>query len=188
MTKVTGLTLACLAGFVLLVGCEGAPSMEMQQVERPTALDQLDAFVGTWKGEANMTNPETGEPMMLGGTETVSWAADGWALTSDFDYEMLEGRMKGVSIMLWDPAKKHFTSFMAANDGGQGHGSAEYDEATKTWTMKGYSMNPYTGMKTYGEGTVKFVGADTQVWEWAEYTSPMKTKQLMSFKGSSKRQ
>ncbi len=180
-------TIAILAA--ALGGCQQAKvdmSEMMEMPQRPAELDQLAQFVGDWEGSATMTMPGMEGTSESSGVESVAWEADKWAVLSRYTYQTDDGDMLGVSIMYWDPQAKCFRSTMVDNMGNVGEGTSTYDEATKTWRMKGEGRNLFSNQRTKGEGSVKFIDAGTQEWEWTEWDAK-KHQELMSFTGSSHR-
>lgn len=141
----------------------------MKPAERPAELDHLNMFIGTWEGTAEITMAGSDELMASKGKSTYEWSLDKWLLIERSEYEWGEGQtMHGMGYWWWDPDEKHFKMSWFDNDGGVGHGTARYDEKSKTWTMKAKSQNPYKPMKTIGEGTAKMLDDRTMEWSWEE--------------------
>ena len=173
---------------VVLCGCQ-QPSMEdmMKPPARPAELDQLNAFIGEWDGTAEITMPGSDKTMTGRGHSVARWAADKWAMIEEYEESGGDEQpTKGLAVWTWDPEDKEFRAFWTGSHGGWGHGSIRYDEKTDTWHMTAHSENPYNGMKTVGEGTVKFPDANTQEWSYTEW-GPWKMKKLFEMKGTSHR-
>ena len=178
---------------VVLFGCQPQKmDMEkmMQPVERPAELERLNVFVGTWEGTAMVKMAGSEEYTESHGKETYEWGADKWVLITHGEYEAGEGQvMRGYGYWRWDPEAKHYATMWFESDGGVNEGVVTYNEATQMWKFIGKSHNPYTGMKTVGEGTMKVVDDRTMEWTWeAEIPSLFGAKPLMKMQGTSLKQ
>jgi hypothetical protein len=187
MTRARSLSLGLTALLtVVLVGCQ-QPSMEdmMKPPQRPAELDHLNMFVGQWDGSGEMTMPGADKPMTSKGHSNVRWAADGWALIEEYEETMGDGgTTKGLALWTWDPKGKKFHTIWLSSHGELSHGTAKYDAATRTWQMHGEDNNPYTGMRSIGEGTARFTDDNTMEWSYTAY-GPWKMKKLFEMKGAS---
>ena len=185
----TRISLTCLTALlaVALVGCQ-QPSMEdmMTPPTRPAELDRLGMFIGTWEGTSEMTAPGSDEIINCTGRSTARWAADGWVMIEEYEGALADDQYEGVALWTWDPKAKKFRTFWTSSFGELAHGTATFDEETKTWHMRGESRNLYKGSKTIGEGTATMVDDNTMEWSFTEY-GPMKLKKLAEGKGTSRR-
>ena len=79
MKKLNALASLLMVSMCAAVGCEQKKvSMEemMAPPPRPAELDQLDAFVGTWRGESDMVVAGNDETMTSEGESVVEWSID----------------------------------------------------------------------------------------------------------------
>ena len=101
---------AHLMSFVLMAGCSALlvgcqPSEEematmFNQPPRPAELDRLEAFVGTWKADVEVTMPGSDDVHTSSGQNTTRWAADKWMLTENWEHAMGKNdTMKGANLM-----------------------------------------------------------------------------------------
>lgn len=180
---------ACAILFCLLAGCQQpAMSEMMQQPERPAALDKLNAWVGTWKGEATMTVPKTGEQMTMTGTSESRWAADDWLMVEEATMTMEGGEeMKGIGVWAYDSKIKKYRFWWFTNWNMVAEGTAWYDADENEWVMHGKSRDLASGHAWKSRGKAKFVHPNTVEYESAEYVGliPMK---IMEMEGVSQRQ
>ena len=187
-----------LLSFVLLAGCSGfligcQPSQEematmFKQPPRPAELDRLEAFVGTWKADVEVTMAGSDEVHTSTGQNTTQWAADKWMLTENWEHDMGKtDTMKGVSLMWWDGNSKKYRMSFTDNYGGHGTGSMTYNEETGVWKFKSKSKDGKSGSKTIGKGTMKFVNPSTIEWFGEEYDGTGLFK-IITLKGTSRRQ
>lgn len=181
----------CLAslGLFALAGCaQNEMNMaDMKAPQRPAELDQLEPWLGHWEGTWECTMPGADKPIKGVGTNTVSWEADRWVMIERMTGDMGEmGKFSGIGIWTWDPESKAFRNWWYDSWGSSGHGMTTYDAATRTWTTKATGINPMTGEKTSGKGTMKMIGRDQLEWTYTEYDALGLTK-TMEMKGTSKR-
>ncbi len=176
--------LAILA--IALGGCQ-KPNFEemMKQPPRPAELDQLNAFVGTWEGNWEMTMMGSDQPKTSKGTDQFAWDADKWVLTERMEGTMDNNKMVGTGLWTWNPQRKLFQYYSADNYGMIMTGTGRYDAATKTWHMKGQSQDTRHGQRSVGEGTLKLVDPNTMEWHWTEWDSCLHLMKFMEMKGTS---
>jgi hypothetical protein len=116
----------------------------------------LAKMAGTWKAEVHMegSEPETGtmeSRLELGGL---------W-LTSRFESEMMGSPFEGRDLFGYDVFKKRYvacwtdswSAYMVASEG-------TYDEAARTFTMSGDSIDPMTGSMVKMINVTKLVDDD----------------------------
>jgi len=189
---------AHLLSFVLMAGCSGfligcqASEEEMatmfEQPPRPAELDRLEAFVGTWKADVEVTMAGSDEVHTSTGQNTTQWTSDKWMLTENWQHQMGENdTMKGASLMWWDNNSKKYRMAMTDNYGGHGTATMTYNEETGVWKIKGKSKDGKSGSKTRSKGTMKFVNPSTIEWVWEEYDGTGLFK-IITIKGTSRRQ
>lgn len=182
--------LAVIAVAGLLVGCEQKPmSMDemMAPPPRPAELDRLSRLVGTWKGTGTMTAAGSDETVQMTGSNTVSWACDKRVLLEKYSSKMGEREFEGIGVWTWDPRGKKYRVWWFDSFGAASEGTVEFDEGSDSFTFYGKSKNPQTGATMVGEGKVHFVSPDVIEWTHTEWNA-WKTKKLMEFKGTSRRQ
>lgn len=176
---------ASLAG--ILTGCmPDMANMEMSP-QRPPELEQLNAFVGNWTGEMEMTLVGSDEVMKASGTSESKWEGDGWYLVNRMVADMGEmGQMKALETWVYDPGSKLFRTTWVDNVGGFGTGTARYHEQTNTWHVKAKTYNPMFG-RTTAKGTIRVIDDNTMEWDWAEYTM-FGLKRITEMSGTNRRQ
>jgi len=97
---------------VLLSGC--MPKMTIEQMKemmpkRPAELDQLNAFVGRWETEGQMTMAMLEEPVKTSGTNETKWDGDGWFIVNRGTCHMGDlDPMIGVETIAYDARAKKF--------------------------------------------------------------------------------
>ncbi len=159
-----------------------------KQPPRPAELDRLEAFVGNWKADVEVTMAGSDEVHTSSGQNTTQWAADKWMLTENWEHPMGEtDTMKGANLMWWDNNSKKYRMSFTDNYGGHGTGSMTYNEETGVWKFKAKSKDGKSGSKTIGKGTMKFVNPSTIEWFWEEYDGTGLFK-IITVKGTSRRQ
>ncbi len=192
MKRASLLLIVLLAGSsALLIGCQ--PSEEemanfMKQPPRPAELDLLDAWVGTWKADVEVTMAGSDEVHTSTGQNTTQWTSDKWMLTENWQHQMGENdTMKGASLMWWDNNSKKYRMAITDNYGGHGTATMTYNEETGVWKFKGKSKDGKSGSKTRNKGTMKFINPSTIEWVWEEYDGTGLFK-IITIKGTSRRQ
>jgi hypothetical protein len=185
MSIVAGVFALLAAG---LVGCQ-KPNMEemMKPPMRPVELDQLNAFVGKWEGTWEMKMAGEEKPMTGKGTDVFAWDADKWVLTTHSEGTCGEHKMTGTGLWVYDSHEKDFKYGSADNYGMIMVGSGKYDAKTQTWHMKGTSHETIHGQQSVGEGTLKFIDANTMEWHWTEWDSCLHLMKFMEMTGTSHR-
>lgn len=181
--------LCATAAIGLLTGCEsknGGMSMEdmMKAPPRAPELDKLQAFVGKWEDHGEGT--AMGHAMKFSGTATMNWEVDGRALVGRGEGTMGDMKMQTLEIWTWDPKAKKFMTMMMENSGEMSHGTATYDEPTRTWKMKSKGRNMNTGDTSVGEGTIKMIDNNTMEWTFTDWDG-WKMKKMFEGHGRSER-
>lgn len=157
---------------ILLTGC--MPKMTLEEMkamtpQRPVELDKLNAFVGEWEFEGEMTFAFLDQPIETSGTNSVHWAGNNWFLISDGIFNMtgFDNDMHGHETWTYDTHAKKYRTTWTDSMGGTGLGEARYDEANNTWHMKARANTPHG--KSTMKGHVKFLDPSTIEWSWNEY-------------------
>jgi hypothetical protein len=165
-------TVAALGLSAFLVGCQ-QPSMHDMMTEmlkpkpRAPELAKLDAWEGTWNGQATCTSGE--ESLSGKGSSEIRWMAGKTVMVEEMTHTMdgIEGEMKGVSVMWWDEAGGTYRTFMVMSDGSYGMGTMKHDDAKDEWTMKTKSHSAHGD--TTGKGTIVMPNDGASQWTWTEY-------------------
>jgi hypothetical protein len=162
---------SCLAATCLMAGC-ASHEMDMEDMampQRPAELDQLNAFVGTWVGTAEMTMAGMPEPIKMTSTWTGSWNADKWLLIGNAAFDTGDGNMMNMhEVWAWDAKAKKFRNWWFGSGGEYGHGTSEHEGRMTLWTTRADGKNFMTGKKTRGTGITVFTDPNTMRWEWLE--------------------
>ncbi len=175
----------------VLAGCGEKPTIEMIQAEiakerpRPTQLDHLNQFVGTWESTGEMTFPTIEGAIAYRGTSTAQWDADNRVVVERMTGEMGSSSMSGLSMFWWDDRDKVFRNLWVDSFGASIQGEAEYDAETNCWKMKGKGVDPHSGGRTSAVGTIKLVDENTMEWTHSEKNAWGIT--ILNLKGVSKR-
>ena len=192
MKRAKVMSIVIIAGCsALLVGCQ--PSEEemanfLKQPPRPSELNRLDAFVGTWKSDVEVIMAGSDEVKKSSGENTTQWAADKWTLTENWQHQMGDNdTMKGANLMWWDGNSKKYRMASTDNYGGHGTGSMKFNEETGVWKFKGKSKDGKTGSKSTYKGTMTFINPSTTEWVWEEYDGTGLFK-IITVTGTSRRQ
>jgi hypothetical protein len=180
--------LTAAAALTLLAGCQSQNGKmtadAMKPPPRPPELDKLQAFVGKWEDHGEGT--AMGQTVKFSGTATMNWEVDGRVLLGRGEGTMGDMKMQSLEMWTWDPKAKKYMTVWMQNSGEVSHGTATYDEATRTWKMQGKGRNMNTGTATCGEGKIKMIDNNTMEWTFTEWDG-WKTKKLFEGKGTSKR-
>lgn len=181
----------CMCTAMLMVGCAKPQQMDpsaMKMPARAAELDRLEQWVGTWQSTGEMKGPD-GKTMHMTSTSTVGWECDRNVLVERMEgtcEEMKDMKMVGMVVYRWDPNDKEYETAFYDNMGMAADGDMTYNEATKTWTMKGEGYNPMHGQKTHWVGQVKMPDSSTMEWTWETWDA-WKMKKLEEGKGTAKR-
>ena len=171
---------APLLSFVLLAGCSAflvgcQPSEEematmLKQPPRPAELEQLEAFIGNWSGDAEVKVAGMDEVQKSTGSHSTEWAVDKWVLVENWEHEMGEGNMmKGVMLTSWDRFAKKYRVVMTDNYGGRSEGTMVYDEEEKIWKAKAKGRDGVSGDRVVETWTAKFTDPSTTEWTYVQY-------------------
>ena len=191
----------CCFGLMLGVGCEQMKSTfsrnkskpvsmdEMKRPAPPVQLKQLEPFIGSWEGTAEMVpdpkSPAATQPAQtFKGAGTSEWTMDGMAMKSTGWHEMPNDQKANyIEYVVWDANAKKFRSYYVSDWGENGSGWMWLDPDGRTfhWTGKGVNAQ---GQNSSMSGTSTLEdGGNTMSWRMTE-RSPMGKMEL---KGTSKR-
>jgi len=188
MQIIRGLRLTTLLVTLTSFGC--MPKMSVQDIKnmqptRPTQLDRLEALLGDWETDGEITMAMLDQPLHTTGANSARWTLDRRFLVEQAEINMGElGKVTGMSIWSWDPAIRKYRMWWFDSLGETSEATVTYNEKTKTWHMKA-SGQKY-GSTTAGRGTLKHIDADTLEWTWKEY-DPLGLIQFADMKGTSRR-
>jgi len=141
--KTTNLACAIMLGLASTTG-----AIQAQEAAKPTPEHlELAKEVGTWDAEIKvwMQGPDA-PPETTKGEERISLLPGGLWLTSEFKGEMGGKDFHGRGLSGYDPAKKKYVDvWIDSTDPHVTTLEGEYDEATKTLTSHGKSIDPHSG-------------------------------------------
>lgn len=117
---------------------------------------------GTWEAEVSQWMDPTAPPNKMKATNTVTMSMNGLFQIGNFSTSMMGMPMMGQSIVGYDNAKKMFVSSWIDNLGsGIVRMTGNYDEATKTISMKGTQTDPMTGKDSDIRQEIKWHNEDS---------------------------
>lgn len=148
---------------------------DMKPPPRPAELDRLDAWVGTWEGEGEMTMPGAEAGMKLTWTVTRSWEVDRRFLVERMTLKMSDDNETSfMGVWTWDAGAGEYRFWGFSGLGTTETGAATYDEDTQTWHIRSTGTNPMTGKPSYSAGTMKEVDNSTTTGTWNEWDNVLK--------------
>jgi len=126
----------------VLAGGAAAALAQAPPMPEPTADHQrLKQDVGEWHA-AIKTWMGPGDPMESEGSETISMLGPFWQV-SKFEGSFMGQSFTGIGLIGWDAEKKQYVStWIDSMTPTISHGSATWDEATKTYTGSMTGMGP----------------------------------------------
>lgn len=146
----------------------------------------LAKYTGTWEAEISQWMDATSPPTKTTAKEEVSMAMNGLYQVSNFSSNMMGMPMTGQSTLGYDNAKKKFVSTWIDNLGsGIVMMTGDYDEATKTLSLKGTQTDPVTGNDAGIRQEVKFT--DDNTYTMTMYGDGMDGKEMKFMEGTFKR-
>jgi hypothetical protein len=190
----------CCCGLMLGVGCAKMKStfgmdkskpMSMDEMKRPgppVQLRQLDPFIGSWEGTAEMVpdpkSPAATQPVRaFKGAGTHEWTMDGMAMKSTGWHEMPNNQKETfVEYVVWDADARKFRSYYVSDWGEHGNGWMWLDPDGRTFHWNGKSTDAM-GNTSSMSGTSTLVDSNTMNWRFTG-SGPMGKMQL---KGTSNR-
>jgi len=185
MVRNVGFTLGVA---LMMIGATGCMSKnEDMRPQRSAELDRLNMMVGNWETTAETKIMGEDEAVKGSGKSISAWECDGWCLVERGQYDMGGdmGKMNGVAIWTWDPKAKKYRTFWADSMGSTAVGTGRYNEATKTWHMKGKGHGPMG--TTHARGTAKMIDDKTVEWCYKEGFGPFGMIKFMEMNGTSKK-
>jgi hypothetical protein len=161
---------------------------DMKKPSQPVQMKQLDPFIGTWEGTAEMVpllgSAAATQPVQsFRGGVTTEWALDGMAVRSGGWHEMPDGqRSNSIEYITWDSRAQKFRTYYTSDWGDTGVGLMWADPGGQMfhWTAKGINARGQTSSMS---GTSTVVDKNTMNWTFIE-NGPMGS---MTMKGTSKR-
>ncbi|MEP6513232.1 MAG: DUF1579 domain-containing protein [Parafilimonas sp.] len=121
---------------------------------------------GQWKEDVTMWMMPGQEPMHSTASATNKMIMGGRYQQSTHTGDMMGMPFEGMSVMGYDNAKKMFVSSWVDNMGtGMMNMEGTWDDATKSITMKGTTVEPMTGKDMNVREVFKFMDDNTQMLE-----------------------
>lgn len=183
MLRVSIVVIGCLM-LAFFTGCQEvkkmtgqAPAMSMEDMTRPTQpvqMKQLEPFIGTWEGTAEMV-PPAGSPAATQPAKTFKgggvseWTLDGRAMKSTGWHEMPDGqRATYIEYVMWDADEKKFRSVYLSDWGDFGTGWMWPSADGQTFHFTGRGTNA-KGQHSSMSGSSTVVDANTMKWNFTEH-------------------
>jgi Protein of unknown function (DUF1579) len=95
---------------------------------------QLAAFLGTWKGKADVKESPYGPAGKMSWTETCDWFEGGFQLVCKSNADTPRGKLQGMSILSWDPDAASYLYHNIDNAGGSNIAEGSVTSGG-TWTF-----------------------------------------------------
>jgi len=165
-----------------------AETMKQMRPPRPLELEHLAVLIGKWDTSAETRMICLNMILPVRGVTENSWAGDGWCMIERGEYEMGElGTIHETGVWTWDSKGKRFSTWRCDSFGGTRIGTAKFDEASRTWTLKAKRHGSW-GSST-DRGTIKIVDDNTLEWTWDEWSGwdPLRLFKMAEFRGTSRR-
>ncbi|MBK9118779.1 MAG: DUF1579 family protein [Phycisphaerales bacterium] len=177
-----GLILIPVALF--LGGC-GAPDLDemMRKPERPVEYAQLDRFVGNWESFGEMKFAGVEESAMMAAQSTTRATANGWALVEEFEGQMNDKPVKGISLWWYDKAANRYHMLAIDDYGFHMTMKCRYNEKDNTWACTSEMRDTNTGQTLNGRGTMRWTDENTAEWESRGYAF-LGLMKVMEMKGT----
>lgn len=167
--------------------CFDVKAMRDAVAARAPEIDRLEMFIGSWQTEGELRMTGTPEVFRGVGTNHVTWDADRQFVVERYTIDWGDfGRMSGLTLWTYDPRGKVYRWWRVGSYGGVGDGTATYDEATHTWTLKSHGRNIKTGHSSVSDGTIRMDADHAMEWTWLEWDDFHMLK-FAEFKGRSHR-
>lgn len=119
-------------------------------------LEPLEAFVGTWTTEGEVTTAAPGRRTAFTATDTYEWLPGGHFLLHRFDADMPDGRVEGIEVIGQGRASGTYAMHAFDNTGTSSVMQARIEGGR--WTFVGENIR-FAGR--FGEGGRVFAGS----WE-----------------------
>ena len=177
--NVTRHSLVMLAlGLAGVIGC-GERTVDFSKIHRPARsmeMSAFDVFVGSWNWQAEMLNGDAAHKSWTG-TANWQWTLDQQCLHGQLSAKSGDVAFDTAGIWTWDAKSKKYIWWMFNNWGYPQQGTAKYDGATKSWTLK-YSGTGLDGTSSTGEYRITVVDSNTLNWEMTEWASMHMAKKI----------
>jgi hypothetical protein len=119
---------------------------------------------GTWTGDVTAWMDPDAPPTKSTSTMTQKMALNGLYQMGDYSGTMMGMPFMGHSILAYDNAKKEFVNTWIDNMGsGIMLMKGNWDEGSKTLSLKGAQTDPFTGKDTEIRQEIKFADDNTQM-------------------------
>lgn len=123
----------------------------------------LAKMAGKWTAEFQLTMPGA-PPMASTATEVGEMLGELWLATRYDDPAMMGGAFAGAQLIGYDPDKKKYVAAWADSQSASlALQEGTYDEATRTLTLSGKSVDPMTGTEGTTRSTVRWIDDDHRV-------------------------
>lgn len=143
---------------------------EPQFPARPTELDSLDPFVGTWEVTCKAKIPGSTDQMIATGKGKAEWRFENMFLVDEFTYDLGEmGTMTGMNILGWDPRARKYRSWSFSSLGETATGTMTYEEEVRLWHLEVEWRDAVSGEMAYGETRINMIDEntiETQFKQW----------------------
>jgi hypothetical protein len=108
----------------------------------------LNAFVGAWDTEGEMSTDRPGHPVRFKATDSYEWLPGGHFLLHRFDANMPDGDVRGIEIIGYDQENKRY--FMHSFDSSGNMGVMQAHVEHDTWRFVGEYMRFTGGFRENG--------------------------------------
>lgn len=171
-----------------LAGC-AAPKVDFASIQRPTRANELNAynvFVGQWDWEAEMLNAASDADRKWTGAAEWKWTLDERCLHGVLSAKSARTDFEAAGVWSRHPKTGKYIWWMFNNWGYPQEGTADYDAASRTWTMD-YTSVGLDGTPSHGRYTMKVLDDKTLEWYSIEWADALHTIKKMEMKGTYKR-
>ncbi len=188
MIRSTLVVVGAMALFLgAVAGCQ-KPNMDelMRAPARPTELDQLNDWVGTWEGNFEMIVQGEDKVRTMKGISTFRWGTNRWVLTEHSEGSAGDNRFVGDGMYTWNASAKRF-EFYSVNDHGEIEtGTGRYDAGKQMWYMTASATDTVRGGTHNSEGTLRMPDKNTMEFDFAAW-GPLHLSKVVEMKGTAKR-
>jgi hypothetical protein len=160
MNKAMRLSLIILTAAILIAAIraqapDGPPKPGPQH-------QQLAYYVGKWTSEGDVKATAFGPGGKYTATETCEWFAGKFAVTCTTDGAMMNGVIKGMSVLSYDSYEKTYVYFETNNWGENVFSRGAVDGDTWTWNNESHMG----GKTIHGRFTMKHVSPDLATYKF----------------------
>jgi Protein of unknown function (DUF1579) len=163
----------CFGIATLMAGCQEPDMAEMmaKQKARPSEMDMLSPMLGEWTSTSESKMMGMDEVMKGTGSGEYHWGVNDRYLMGTMKIDMggMMGSLTGTEYWTYDSSIKKFRTWWFDDMGTAGTGTAWYDDASRTWKMRGKGYDTVGGRHTTYNGWMRFKNNVTLDWEWSEY-------------------